>query len=168
MLLKYLGLRDLDGIFYLCRCDCGAMTERKLRPMEDGRTVSCGCYWRERVKETSSTQHGLCRHPCYTHWKHLHYTNRVETDPAYGKEKARAEFYCQRWSSLPAFIEDMGIPKKNMALICVDLSQGYFKDNCEWIPSHKAAFRTYQVSMATGFVKAQRKWMAWGEYANPG
>lgn len=42
-------------VYWLCQCDCGTIKEVKGQTLREGESISCGCYQKERAKETMST-----------------------------------------------------------------------------------------------------------------
>ncbi len=55
------GEHASDGCYYwLCRCDCGKMTVTSSSKLLQGKTVSCGCYARERLESSRSYVGGTC------------------------------------------------------------------------------------------------------------
>src|SRR6187397_452281 len=59
---------------WVCKCDCGKITEVGGGTLRSGHTVSCGCYNREQVN-ASVTHHGWSRvsgrHPLYRIWARM-------------------------------------------------------------------------------------------------
>ena len=50
-----------DGCFcWLCRCDCGNLTVTSSNKLLQGRTMSCGCYQKERLQSSRSYIAGTC------------------------------------------------------------------------------------------------------------
>ena len=53
--------RVSDGCFcWLCRCDCGNLTVTSSNKLLQGRTMSCGCYQKERLQSSRSYIAGTC------------------------------------------------------------------------------------------------------------
>lgn len=57
--LKDVGRTDFRCVLWLCKCDCGNTLEVSGISLRSGHTQSCGCYNRDRVRETQ-TIHGKC------------------------------------------------------------------------------------------------------------
>jgi len=65
-------VRKLKGnkicIYFRCKCDCGNETEVWGPHLRSGRTISCGCYQKDRAIETHTT-HGLTYTKEYMRWQ---------------------------------------------------------------------------------------------------
>lgn len=76
-------------IKYKCLCDCGNYSITARSELISGRATSCGCYWRERIKESRASLKGK---PCnpnrkyitnedrYAHYVFRHIKQRAKTD----------------------------------------------------------------------------------------
>ena len=61
VVLKRTSKRVSDGCFcWLCRCDCGNLTVTSSNKLLQGRTMSCGCYRKERLESSRSYIGGTC------------------------------------------------------------------------------------------------------------
>lgn len=59
--LRPTGERAADGCYYwLCRCDCGNMSAVRSNKLLQGYTQSCGCYKKERLKNSKTYNYGTC------------------------------------------------------------------------------------------------------------
>ncbi len=55
------GRKSADGCYYwLCRCSCGNSAEVCSNNLLQGKTVSCGCYGRQRREESRTFVAGTC------------------------------------------------------------------------------------------------------------
>lgn len=66
--LKSLGGDKYGQMMWECQCDCGNKTIVAGRVLNDNRTISCGCYNRERTIETHTT-HGYHDTTEYGSWR---------------------------------------------------------------------------------------------------
>jgi hypothetical protein len=121
---------------YECQCECGNICVVQLRNLKINKTISCGCYARERQKE-ASIKHNLHKSPEYSSWismKQRCYNPKSTPYDSYG---GRGITVCDRWlESFDNFYEDMGPkPSPTHSIDRIDnykLIDGYSKDNCRW------------------------------------
>jgi len=129
-----------NKIRYLCKCDCGKEKIILRNSLTSKRTISCGCFQKERAKLTNTT-HKSTGSPVYTVWQNMiqrcgNYRNKQYKD--YGKRKIKV---CNRWSNknpkgFENFLEDMGFPPtKKHQIDRINNNHGYYKENCHWVLS---------------------------------
>lgn len=95
--------------YAVCQCSCGSKP-KKIRQdgLKSGVVESCGCLQKERT-----TKHGMTESIHYDRWKNMIDRCVNEKCSAYENYGGRGIKVCDRWLSLPNFIEDM--------------SEGYFE-----------------------------------------
>jgi hypothetical protein len=141
---------------YRCRCDCGNERLVDVGDFNKGRSKSCGCYKRERMRGLTLTHDG-CRKPEYSVWhamKDRCHNPRGKVFQYYG---ARGITVCERWrESFAAFLADMGPrPTPNHSVDRRDNARGYEPNNCSWQVSHVQSRNRRSTRMLTAFGKRQ-------------
>lgn len=65
--LKCVGINVHKRRIWLCRCDCGNEVNVLANSLKTGRTISCGCFIKQKNKETF-IKHGKVKTPEYKAW----------------------------------------------------------------------------------------------------
>lgn len=120
----------------IVRCDCGNTKTVYTFSLTSGRTTSCGCFHRERVK-AAGTKHGATTHLTktreYSAWiamKARCHNPKASGYPWYG---ARGIRVCVRWRrSFSNFLSDMGKCPEGLTIEREDNDSHYMPGNCRW------------------------------------
>jgi len=139
-------LKEMDGVRYRdggkihrlfeCKCECGNIKTVQMRNLLIGKTNSCGCYLKERQKETC-TKHSLYKTSEYKTWQAIKQRCYNPKTPHYSYYGGRGLTVCARWLESPVnFYEDMGPkPSPSHSIDRIDnykLIDAYSKENCRW------------------------------------
>src|SRR5690554_2069465 len=150
---------------FFCICECGTMTTPVAHKVVTGRTVSCGCYGKQRRLE-SRTTHGKSYDPIYSVWSAMKERCLNKKHPSYHRYGGRGITLCEEWLLFNNFYEDMRSGyKKGLELDRINNDKGYFKDNCRWITARENTWNKFHSrgsSKYTGVYWHQqtRKWVA--------
>lgn len=126
------------GTWWTCRCDCGATISTTGGRLMGRIAKSCGCYMRERSRETivkTNRTHGVSKAPEYNAWHGAKLRCTDPNDPAYSDYGGRGIRMCERWLNDPAaFIADVG-PRPSRAHSLdrfPDVNGNYEPGNVRW------------------------------------
>lgn len=111
---------------WLCRCDCGEMTEVESYDLRHGKTKSCGC------KQHAGT-HGMSGSPEYSIWAGMlqRCNNPYKTEYKY--YGGRGIKVCSEWHTFENFYRDMGPrPSVTHSLDRIDCNGDYEPGNVRW------------------------------------
>lgn len=116
--------RDL---YWVCLCECGAITKVCSYNLKSSNTRSCGCLIMESI-----TKHGKGKHSAYKSWAAMMARCYNPKHKAFKNYGGRGIAVDKRWHDVNIFIEDMGVRDRHLTLDRIDNSKGYSKENCCW------------------------------------
>ncbi len=112
---------------FLCKCDCGKLTEVRLMHISRGKIKSCGCL--------SGEKHNLSNSKIYNKWRAMMTRtskNGIDSHRYYD----RGITVCNEWqNSFTAFYEwalNNGY-KDQLQLDRIDNNKGYYPENCRFV-----------------------------------
>lgn len=83
---------------WMCECACGKIVKVSTSALTTGNTQSCGCYRRDRNKE-SVTKHGKTKHALYKKWHHIKQRCTNPNDVAFVNYGKRGISFYSEWAS---------------------------------------------------------------------
>lgn len=110
--------------YWSCVCICGKKKSIAGKSLREGRSTSCGCTKKPKVK------HGMAATKTYKSWHAM--IQRCEGKGGHESYPARGITVCDAWINFDGFFADMGIRPNGSTLDRVDNKKGYSKDNCRW------------------------------------
>lgn len=144
--------------FWLCRCECGKSLATPLYPIRNGRTSSCGCLQKERVRDLKKT-HGKARTPEYHIWSGMKARCLNPKNKGYPRYGGRGITVCQEWiDSFEAFLAHIGpIPQdgKMYSLDRIVSTKNYEPGNVRWSTKEVQANNTKSNVFITAFGRTQ-------------
>lgn len=127
-----------DGVYWLCKCDCGKKTSACTYDLNSSKKVSCGCYNRELIANLS-TVHGMTGHPLHSVWLNVKENCKNPNHKFYLKGIS----ICSEWNDFMNFYNwaiNNGY-KKGLSLSRKDCNQNFSPENCEWVTRQEISRR---------------------------
>jgi len=134
---------------FLCRCDCGRLTQVNLNSLRAGAIKSCGCLLKENGKRNKI--HGYWQHRLYGIWagiKQRCFNPKSNNYKYYG---ARGITICPEWINFNSFLKwalSSGY-KDGLTIERIDVNGNYEPSNCKWIPLKEQPGNTRQSRWVT-------------------
>ena len=160
-----LVVESMRGSKWLCKCDCGNITEVGASQLLSGGTKSCGCYNRDcrmthGASKTQDMPHGTLAYRAWATMKGRCYRVKNASYLSYG---GRGIKVCERWrDSFANFLDDMGEPLKGQRLDRINNDGDYEPSNCMWV-SPKENSRNTRSNVCLTFKGKTQCLAAWAE-----
>lgn len=132
--IKRLPKENDEKTKWLCKCDCGEVSEVNLSDLRAGKTKSCGCFRRELTSKMRES-HKKTDTRLYSIWSSMKtrcYNPKSESYPDYG---GRGIKVCDKWKE--NFEEFYHWANKNgyrehLTLDRIENDENYCPENCRW------------------------------------
>lgn len=130
--------RQWAHVIWLCRCDCGNLTEVSSNSLLMGLTRSCGCLRKERVGQ-AHTIHGDTangkRLRVYKTWEDMKGRCLNPNDSGYKYYGGRGITVCDNWNSYQNFRDWAFVNgyTDDLTIDRIDSDGNYEPNNCQWI-----------------------------------
>lgn len=139
--LHFDGIRGSTSM-WVCRCACGTIRSVNGYALRTGRSTSCGCYLRDRMKTAQIAKtHGLknANPRLYRIWQNMLNRCRNKNSERYRAYGARGISVCEEWTQFPPFYE-WAIKNgyaDDLTIDRIDVDGNYVPENCQWITAEE-------------------------------
>lgn len=157
-IIEYAGKSKNNNHKFLCRCDCGRITEVLLCNILNGKTKSCGCL-KSNLIIKRNTKHNLSYSPLYKIYMGIKNRCYNSKDPNYKKYGEKGITVCDEWlgeNGMRKFFdwackngfyyEKLQNGKSLLTIDRIDNNKGYSPNNCRWV-TNKVQARNKKTSV---------------------
>lgn len=134
------------GVYWLCVCECGNLTEVNGKDLRKGNTKSCGCfrgrYPRNKPSISYSNNKPTRLYRIYHNMKSRCYNKNFHKYKNYG---ARGVTICDEWKDDFQAFYDWAISngyKDNLTIDRIDVNGNYEPNNCRWATNKQQSRNT--------------------------
>jgi hypothetical protein len=123
------------AVFWKCLCECGKTKDVSSSCLRTEQTKSCGCLFLDMAaaKGKAKHKHGMTNTSTYRSWGGMKQRCYNPNNKKYHRYGALGITVCDEWfNSFQKFLDDMGECPKGMSIDRIDVSNGYYKENCRW------------------------------------
>lgn len=126
-------------ILWKCKCECGKFTNVSSRELRSGKTKSCGCLQKDKIREMRY-KHGDRNSRLYSVWKTMKKRCENKNCKSYKWYGAKGVSVCDEWHDYSAFKKwalDNGYDEKAEKGDCtidrINPYGDYEPSNCKWV-----------------------------------
>lgn len=126
-------------ILWKCKCECGKFTNVSSRELRSGKTKSCGCLQKDKIREMRY-RHGDRNSRLYSVWKTMKKRCENKNCKSYKWYGAKGVSVCDEWHDYSAFKKwalDNGYDEKAEKGECtidrINPYGDYEPSNCKWV-----------------------------------
>lgn len=149
-----------QGVYWICKCDCGNKKSIRGDILRGGRVKSCGCYHRDR-----STKHGGSNSRLYNIWQAMKkrcYSNE-DYSGKWENYKLNKVIVCDEWKDSFSIFREWAIKngyKENLTIDRIDNYGNYEPSNCRWVTPKEQSLNRSSNRLVTmnGETKTLTQW----------
>lgn len=159
-ILSDTGQRKYGMVVWLCRCDCGNLTEVRSSCLTSGQTKSCGCFHRDSIiqrrklqvgKNDPSFKHGDKFYgvavPPYGSWISMIQRCTYSNHSAYHRYGGRGITICSEWRNDYRVFKRWALAnnyKPGLSIDRINNDGNYEPSNCQWLTKSESSKKAWR------------------------
>lgn len=133
--IKFDHYNKFNNPYWLCECECGNKKSIRESLLKNGKTLSCGCYQKEK-----STKHGMRNKKLYNVLEGIKSRCLNPKNNYFYLYGARGIKVCEEWCSDREKFFSWALEngyKEGLSIDRIDVNGDYCPENCRWVDRKK-------------------------------
>lgn len=137
--IKPVSSEKNDGVYWLCKCDCGCEVLEPVKRLRSGRVLSCGCLRNDKISEVNKKHQKSHKSRLYNVWVGMRQRCNDPNHKSFMNYGGRGIKVCKEWDDFTVFEKwamengyDPDASYGECTLDRVNVDGNYEPSNCRW------------------------------------
>lgn len=123
-----------NGVYWICKCDCGTIKSVCGEMLRNGASSSCGCKTKYLIGK-ANRKHGMAHTPLFAVWNSMKQRCSNPHNEKYSQYGGRGITVCKQWKHDFMNFYDWAMAngyKHGLSIDRIDVNKNYCPKNCRW------------------------------------